>query len=40
MGMNFKAGLFEHAALFWVVNGVIVLIALVTLGVARNRRWI
>ena len=32
MGMNFKAGLFEHAALFWVVNGVIVLIALVTFG--------
>ena len=40
MGMNFKAGLFEHAALFWGVNCLIVVIALVTLGVARSRRWI
>jgi magnesium transporter len=40
MGMNFKVGLFEHAALFWVVNGLIVLIALVTLALARIRRWI
>jgi magnesium transporter len=39
MGMNFKAGLFEHAALFWVVDGVIVLIALATLVLARIRRW-
>jgi magnesium transporter len=40
MGMNFKPSLFQHAILFWVVNGVIVLIALVTLAVARMRRWI
>jgi magnesium transporter len=40
MGMNFKPSIFEHAVLFWVVNGVIVLIALATLAGARVRRWI
>jgi magnesium transporter len=40
MGMNFHPGIFQHAVLFWVVNGAIVLIALATLGVARIRRWI
>ncbi|MGZ4357125.1 MAG: magnesium transporter CorA family protein [Gaiellaceae bacterium] len=40
MGMNFKPSIFEHAALFWVTNGVIVLIALATLAGARIRRWI
>jgi magnesium transporter len=40
MGMNFKPSIFEHAALFWVVNGVIVLIAVATLAGARIRRWI
>lgn len=40
MGMNFKPNLFQHAALFWVVIGVIVLIAMVTLAAARVRRWI
>jgi magnesium transporter len=40
MGMNFKPSIFEHAELFWVVNGAIVLIALATLLIARVRRWI
>ena len=40
MGMNFKPSIFEHAELFWVVNAVIVVIALATLLVARARRWI
>jgi Mg2+ and Co2+ transporter CorA len=40
MGMNFKPSIFQHAVLFWVVNGVIVLVALTTLAVARMRRWI
>jgi Mg2+ and Co2+ transporter CorA len=38
--MNFKPSIFEHAELFWVVNGAIVLIALATLLIARVRRWI
>jgi Mg2+ and Co2+ transporter CorA len=40
MGMNFKPSIFDHAVLFWVVNGAIVLIALVTLALARAREWI
>ena len=40
MGMNFKVGLFEHAALFWVVVLVIALIGAVTLAVAKLRDWI
>ena len=40
MGMNFKVGLFNHASLFWVVLAVIVAIAPLTLGVAKQRRWI
>jgi Mg2+ and Co2+ transporter CorA len=40
MGMNFHPGIFQHAVLFWVVNAVIVLIALATLALARARRWI
>jgi magnesium transporter len=40
MGMNFKVGLFQHAALFWVVLAMIAAIAAVTLVVARLRRWI
>jgi magnesium transporter len=40
MGMNFQAGLFDHAWLFWVVIGAMVAIA-VSLGLAaRRRRWI
>ena len=40
MGMNFKVPLFEHTYLFWVVIGLIVGIALVTVVVAKLRRWI
>jgi magnesium transporter len=40
MGMNFKVGIFETAAYFWVVIAVIVVIAVVTLAVARMREWI
>jgi len=40
MGMNFKVGLFETAAYFWVVIGVILAVALATVGVARAREWI
>ena len=40
MGMNFKVGLFESAAYFWVVVGSIVAVAVVTLAVARARDWI
>jgi magnesium transporter len=40
MNVNFKASVFTHSPLFWVVVGVIVLIAGATLTVARMRRWI
>ena len=40
MGMNFHPSIFQHSFLFWVVNGVIVFIALATLAIARARRWI
>jgi Mg2+ and Co2+ transporter CorA len=40
MGMNFKAPVFAHPAMFWVVLAVIALIAVVTLAVARVRSWI
>jgi magnesium transporter len=40
MGMNFKVGLFENAALFWVVVAVIVAVAPLTLGFAKARDWI
>jgi len=40
MNVNFKTSVFAHSALFWVVVGAIILIALATLGVARIRRWI
>ena len=40
MGMNFKVPLFDHAALFWVVIAVIVLVAPLTIGVAKLRHWI
>ena len=40
MGMNFKVGLFTHAALFWVVLALIAAIAAITLVVARLRHWI
>jgi magnesium transporter len=40
MGMNFKVGFFEQAAYFWVVVGLIAVVAAATLAVARARRWI
>jgi Mg2+ and Co2+ transporter CorA len=40
MGMNFKVGLFERASMFWIVVGVIVAIAPLAVGVAKQRDWI
>jgi Mg2+ and Co2+ transporter CorA len=40
MGMNFKVGLFDDSSLFWVVLAVIVLIAPITIGLAKLWRWI
>jgi magnesium transporter len=40
MGMNFKVGLFNNPWLFYVVVGFIVLIAPLTLGLAKVRKWI
>jgi Mg2+ and Co2+ transporter CorA len=40
MGMNFKVGLFANASLFWVVVGVIIAVAPITLGLAKLRSWI
>ena len=40
LGMNFKVPLFQHTFLFWVVIALIVGIALVTVIVAKLRRWI
>jgi Mg2+ and Co2+ transporter CorA len=40
MGMNFKVGLFNNPGLFYVVLTIIVLIAPLTLGLAKTRQWI
>ena len=40
MGMNFKVGIFEENAFFWVVLALIAMLAAVTLVFARKRRWI
>ena len=40
MGMNFKVGLFDEPSLFWAVLAVIVLIAPITIGLAKLWRWI
>jgi magnesium transporter len=40
MGMNFKLGLFETDAYFWVVCGAIVALAGATIAAARLRGWI
>lgn len=40
MGMNFKVGVFDTGAYFWVVIAGIVGIAVATLAAARARRWI
>jgi len=40
MGMNFKVGLFDDPNLFWVVLGVMGVMAVTTLLVARWRGWL
>jgi magnesium transporter len=40
MGMNFKLGLFTEDVYFWVVIATMVLVAIVTLVVARMRDWV
>jgi magnesium transporter len=40
LGMNFRAGFFAHAWLFWVVIGAIAALAVATLMAAHARRWI
>ena len=40
MGMNFQVGMLDHAALFWVVLAQIIAVAPITLGVAKQRKWI
>jgi magnesium transporter len=40
MGMNFKVSLFTHAWLYWVVVATIIAIAPLTVGFAKQRRWI
>jgi magnesium transporter len=40
MGMNFKIGLFDRTAFFWVVVGAIVAIAPVTIALAKRWKWI
>lgn len=40
MGMNFQVGFFDDPAMFWVVVGSMVLIAVTVLLVARLKRWI
>jgi magnesium transporter len=40
MGMNFRVGFFDEASMFWVVVGAMLALAVVTLVVARRRRWI
>jgi Mg2+ and Co2+ transporter CorA len=40
MGMNFKLGLFDNEALFWVTVGVIIAVAPITIAFAKLRRWI
>ena len=40
MNVNLSAGTFPHSPLFWVVVTAIILTAVVTLALARLRRWI
>jgi magnesium transporter len=40
MGMNFKVWIFDQPDLFWVVVGIMVAMAVATLGVARWRGWL
>jgi Mg2+ and Co2+ transporter CorA len=40
MGMNFKVGFFDNPDSFWVVVGVMVVLAATTIILARWRRWL
>jgi magnesium transporter len=40
MGMNFRVGIFENPTGFWVVIGIMALIAVVTIVIARWRSWL
>jgi magnesium transporter len=40
LGMNFKVGIFDHPGLFWAALALIVAVALGTLLLVRQRRWI
>jgi magnesium transporter len=40
MGMNFRLGVFNETAYFWVVVATMLVIAIVTLVIARVRNWI
>ena len=40
MGMNFKVGVFDNPNLFWVVIGIMLAMAVATLGIARWRGWL
>jgi Mg2+ and Co2+ transporter CorA len=40
MGMNFRLGVFGTTAYFWVVVAVMLVVAVVTLAVARMRDWV
>lgn len=40
MGMNFKVGLFDNPNLFWVVIGIMAVLAVATVVAARWRRWL
>ena len=40
MEMNFKVGIFDRTVMFWVVVAMIIAIAPITLGIAKQRDWI
>jgi magnesium transporter len=40
LGMNFNVGIFDHPGLFWAALALIVAVALGTLLLVRQRRWI
>lgn len=40
MGMNFKVGIFDNPNMFWVVIGIMALLAVGTIGFARRRGWL
>jgi Mg2+ and Co2+ transporter CorA len=40
MGMNFQVAFFDNAYMFWIVVAAMIIIAIITLTVARWRRWL